>query len=203
VLIIGIDLDNTIVQYDQIIHNLAVKRGLIPKNTQPNKTVIRNICRSQGHDHFWTDIQGYVYGEGMKDARPFPGVIDFLQSCRNRDILVHIISHRSEKPYAGGDVNLHESALKWLVQERITGFPGAMIPEERIFFELTKEEKHARIHATGCSLFIDDLAEFLVSDLFPREVKAILFDPYDIYPNHPAYFRLRSWDHLPDLLPIV
>jgi hypothetical protein len=192
--VIGIDLDNTIVQYDQVIYDCAVKRGLVPAGIFPSKTAIRDMLRFLGKEEDWTDIQGYVYGEGMQYARPFPGVIPFLRSLPGHGFCPVIISHRTMYPYSGGDTNLHETALKWLVQERITGFPGAPIPRSRIFFECTKEKKYERIKTEMCHFFIDDLIEFLIGDLFPLDVIRVLFDPFDKHPDNPEYLRMRSWD---------
>ncbi|WP_373840293.1 hypothetical protein [Methanospirillum sp.] len=191
---IGIDLDNTIVQYDQVIYDCAVQRGFIPAQTPPNKTIIRDILRSLGREADWTDIQGYVYGEGMKYARPFPGIIPFLKSLSSCGFYPCIISHRTQYPYSGGDTNLHQTAMDWLVQKRITGFPDAPIPGCRIFFECTKEKKYERIKTEMCHFFIDDLIEFLIGDLFPLDVIRVLFDPFDNYPDNPEYLRMRSWD---------
>lgn len=192
--IIGIDLDNTIIQYDQVIYDIAVMKGLIPESTPPNKTIIRDIFRSSGRESLWTGIQGYVYGEGMRSASPFPGIIQFLQVLSRHGFSPCIISHRTKFPYAGGDIDLHLAAMDWLIQEEITGFLKAPIPRERIFFELTKEAKYLRIKQENCRIFIDDLVEFLVSDHFPAKVTPVLFDPFNNYPDDPGYLRFGSWD---------
>lgn len=192
--VIGIDLDNTIVQYDAIIHDLAVQQGLIPAATPQNKTRIRNILRGKGLEDEWTAIQGYVYGEGMEKATPFPGIIRFLERISQSGYSLCIISHRSKSPYTGGDTDLHLTAMNWLKQEGITGNPCAPVPEEQIFFELTKEAKYDRIRKTGCHTFIDDLVEFLTGDLFPPEVRPVLFDPCGNSPDGPGFIRVQSWD---------
>lgn len=201
--VIGIDLDNTIVQYDQIIYEVAIQKGLIPIDTLHNKTIIRDIFRVTGQEYLWTEIQGYIYGKGMGGARPFPGFIRFLKTCNHQNIPVYIISHRSKTPYAGGDTDLHETALNWLIQEKIAGSSDAIVPRDRVFFELTKEEKYRRIADTGCTIFIDDLVEFLISSLFPKNVRAILFDPFDNYPEDTRYHRRKSWDEIITQLQIL
>lgn len=192
--IIGIDLDNTIVQYDQVIYDIAIQRGLIPARTEPNKTIIRDILRSSGRDADWTDIQGYVYGQGMQYAHPFPGIIPFLQLLSNRGFSPCIISHRTQYPYSGGDSNLHQAALEWLIMKGIVGDSRAPVRQDHVFFELTKNAKYQRIRYQKCIIFIDDLIEFLVSDFFPKEVKKVLFDPFDNYHDHTVYTRITSWN---------
>ena len=51
------------------------------------------------------------------------------------------------------------------------------MPREQVFFELTKEEKLARIGTLGCDVFIDDLPEIFQAAAFPRGTRRILFDP--------------------------
>jgi hypothetical protein len=44
-LIIGIDLDNTIIQYDTLIYHLAREKDLIPEGFKKNKKEIRDYIR--------------------------------------------------------------------------------------------------------------------------------------------------------------
>jgi hypothetical protein len=80
-MIIGLDFDNTIVCYDHIIHSAALERGLIPTHIRVSKNSIRDYLRGQDKDDLWTELQGYVYGPGLKDALPYPGVKEFCHIC--------------------------------------------------------------------------------------------------------------------------
>jgi hypothetical protein len=46
-----------------------------------------------------------------------------------------------------------------------------------VFFELTQQDKVARVAALGCEAFIDDLPEILAMPGFPDGMCRILFDP--------------------------
>ena len=61
------------------------------------------------------------------------------------------------------------------------------------YYELTKEEKLDRITKQGCTLYIDDLPEFLTEKNFPERVSRILFDPNARYKNTDTFERVESW----------
>ena len=48
------------------------------------------------------------------------------------------------------------------------GFKNLIEPDH-VFFELTKEEKIARVANIGCDYFIDDLPEILLMPGFPKK----------------------------------
>ena len=82
---IGIDLDNTIVCYDHVVHRAAVARGLVPTDLPVSKGAVRDYLRRCGHENTWIELQGYVYGSGMADAAT--GQIRLTRSLLARRIL--------------------------------------------------------------------------------------------------------------------
>ncbi|MDP6771064.1 MAG: hypothetical protein QF704_10245, partial [Anaerolineales bacterium] len=75
---IGIDLDNTIICYDMAFQLAAKKFKLVDDVTSLSKESIRNkIKRRENGEKQWQQIQGYVYGKGIKKAHLFPGVYRF------------------------------------------------------------------------------------------------------------------------------
>src|SRR5690349_13934962 len=113
-MLIGVDLDNTIACYDQIFPVIAVERGLVPKDCAASKGAVRDYLRQIGQEDRWTELQGYVYGPGMRQATPFAGALEFFRRCREKQIEVHVISHRTRHPYLGERYDLHQSARDWL-----------------------------------------------------------------------------------------
>ena len=176
-LYIGLDFDNTVVCYDDVIHRAAVERGLIPPETPPVKKIVRDQLRALGREDDWTKLQGYVYGPGMKGAMAYPGVLDFLDRCKTEGMKVAIISHKTKSPYAGPDYDLHEFALEWLRENGIIGGKVNSLLHGQVFFELTKEDKINRIIEQKCTHFVDDLQEFLEEPGLPSDLIKILFDP--------------------------
>ncbi len=194
-MLIGIDFDNTIVSYDDAFHAIAVERGLIAAGTPMVKNAVRDAMRRTGREDEWTLLQGHVYGPGMERARPFPGVVNFLRLCRERRVPVRVISHRTMKPFMGPEHDLHDWARRWLLRNHF--FEDTGLSPEHVFFEETKTAKLARIAEQGCTLFIDDLPEFLVEPGFPESVGRILFDPSGTHES--PFAQARSWAEIETL----
>jgi hypothetical protein len=167
-MLVGVDFDNTIVSYDRVFHSVAVEWGLVPPASPVSKESVRDALRAQGREDEWTLLQGYVYGPGMRLATPFPGVPEFLDRCRSGPVPAVIISHRTRWPYRGQRHDLHACAHAWLEEHGL---------EVEAHFELSREDKLARVGSAGCTHFIDDLPEFLTAPDFPAGVERVLFDP--------------------------
>ena len=95
---IGIDFDNTIVNYDRVFHRVAIERGLVPPSLAPTKLEVRNWLRAADKEDLWTEMQGYVYGARMNDAETYPGVIAFLRWARGAGVPISIRSASVTKP---------------------------------------------------------------------------------------------------------
>lgn len=190
---IGIDFDNTIACYDTAFHAAAVERELLHEAVAPTKGAVRDYLRETGREDAWTELQGYIYGPRMSLAALFPGLVAFLTAAREREIEIHIVSHKTRHPYLGPKYDLHAAAHGFLRDNRIC---DDLIPRGRVHFELTLPEKLARIGALACSHFIDDLPELLTEDAFPAGVEKLLFDPNGQYPADPRYERFGGWDEI-------
>ena len=167
---IGIDLDNTIVCYDGLFHQVAVRRGLVPSDVAMDKQAVRDFLRADGRNDDWTELQGTVYGEAMSEAKPYEGVADFMASALRKKWTVLVISHRTRQPYLGPPHDLHAAARAWLAS-------NVTLPEPNVFLEVSLEEKLQRIAQQRCDVFIDDLPELLLHPDFPKEVERVCFDP--------------------------
>lgn len=195
---IGLDFDNTIVSYDRVFHDAALERGLIPDSVPAVKEDVRDYLRSVGQEDDWTELQGAVYGPLMNRATLFDGVIEFLQACRDREVNVCIVSHRTRYPYRGPQHDLHQAGYEWIAAQGIHERGG--VPRAQVFFELTKQAKLERIAATGCSHFVDDLVELLGEPGFPPNVERILFDPSGNHEHDSPFPRVSKWHELGALL---
>ena len=191
-MIIGVDFDNTIVCYDKLFYKVALKKGLVPKNLTPVKEEIRNYLRRKNKEHLWTELQGYVYGPCIFNAKPFRGIKNFFMHCKKRKICVYIISHKTLYPFLGLKHNLQEYAHQWLEKQGFYG-PKIGLPKKDVFFELTKEENLNRIKKQKCTYFIDDLPEFLLEKKFPSKVTRILFNPNSKYKHNKNFQTFKSW----------
>lgn len=197
---IGVDLDNTIVCYDEVFHRVAVERGLIPAHTPVRKTAVKEQLCLAGREDVWTALQGLVYGPRMAEAEPYPGVLEFFTRCRQLGQTAYIISHRSQHPYAGPAYDLHEFARQWLSRRGFHDYARVALPPGKVFLETGKASKLARIAQAGCTHFVDDLPEFLTDPAFPPGVERILFDPNGRCQTCPAVVRAGAWNGISEYL---
>ena len=59
---IGIDLDNTLICYENIFKKIAESSGLIPKGWLGDKGALRDLIRqAPDGEQVWQHLQGYVY----------------------------------------------------------------------------------------------------------------------------------------------
>lgn len=198
--IIGLDFDNTIVDYDRLFHQVAVERGFVPPATPPQKNAVRDSMRKTGIEDAWTELQGYVYGCRMLDADCYPGVMECLEACHRQGHTCCIVSHKTRTPYRGPAYDLHAAAREFLdhkgfLHESVTG-----LSPDRVFFELTKADKIARIGNLGCSVFLDDLPEILSDPAFPTGTTTVLFDPSGTQTLPGGKWRVTSWVEFQDLV---
>lgn len=199
-MLIGVDFDNTIVCYDRLFHQVAVEQGLIPPEIPASKEKVRDYLRQADQEDKWTEMQGYVYGVRMKEADPFPGVLDFFAYCVKQQINVCIISHKTRHPYLGPQYDLHEAAQSWLENQGFYDQNRIGLSANQVYFELTKQEKLQRIGKQGCTHFIDDLPEFLGDANFPLGVDRILFDPQNFHVKNDQFRRVTAWSEVENLL---
>ena len=174
---IGIDLDNTLIDYDEAFRAFARERGLVPPEFDGDKDELRQIVRdSPGGELAWQRLQGAVYGRGIQQAVLFDGVASFLERVRDRGCEVVIVSHKTEFGHFDPDrVNLRSAALEWLERQRFFCRDGFAIDPANVFFADTRAEKIAKICALSPRFFIDDLPEVLEDSEFPASVTGILF----------------------------
>ncbi|HLC19299.1 MAG TPA: phosphotransferase [Candidatus Nanoarchaeia archaeon] len=167
-MIIGIDFDNTIVSYDELIYQIAIEKNLIQTDHKKIKKDIRDTIRKLPNGEIqWQEIQAIIYGPRMNDASLIPGVEEFLDECKKRKIKTVIISHKTEYSNLNRETNFHRAASDWLKQN---------LPNTNYYFEPTREEKIERIKKEQCTHFIDDLEEVFIEPSFPN-IKKIMFKP--------------------------
>src|ERR1051326_7535762 len=99
---IGVDFDNTLISYDNVMYALAVQQGLIAPDSANNKTRIRDQIRLlPDGEHQWQLIQALAYGPHINQALLIEGVEDFFNECKRRGIVVYIVSHKTELAHVG------------------------------------------------------------------------------------------------------
>lgn len=177
--IIGVDFDNTLVEYDDLFWTMARERELIAADVPRNKREIRDRLRRLPDGEIqWQKLQAAAYGPQIQEARLAKDAAEFLRQCRQASAKVYVVSHKTE--YAGYDetgTNLREAALEWMTANGLFRDASFGLCPGDVHFSATRDEKIARIRALGCTHFIDDLEETFREPSFPAEVKKILFAP--------------------------
>jgi hypothetical protein len=146
----------------------------------------------------WTEMQGLVYGARMAEAEAYPGALAFMRWARGAGHKLFIVSHKTRHPFLGPRYDLHAAARGW-IEQSLRDESGALVEPANAYFELTKEEKCARLDALGCDCFVDDLPELLDSPAFPKRVTPLLFDP-DGHHAGSSLQSVRSWNELQALI---
>ena len=179
-MIVGVDFDNTIVTYDQVMNKVAKDRGLIGPDVPCQKRSIRDAIRSRpGGEWEWMQLQAAVYGPLISEAKLIEGVEQFFKSCRDFGVRVFVISHKTE--FAAADetgTDLRLTAMEWMSEQRFFSTKGAGFIPNDVYFEDTRQRKVERISRVGCTHFIDDLLETFLEPGWPARIQKILYSPH-------------------------
>ena len=172
-MIIGFDLDNTIVDCRVAFANAASNiLGFSVHNL--TREQIRSEIRLKFNDAVWTELQSDVYGEQYKFCRPYVGSLDCISRISKlpkvNDIV--IVSHKTKTDSAGRGIELRKHARSWVYRNLVT---SSIIKECNVYFCETVDEKITKIKELKCSIFFDDL-EHIVSKLNSIINLPILFE---------------------------
>lgn len=176
-MIVGLDLDNTIVCYDEAIKRLADRVEGLPTSTPKTKLGVREFLRQQDREDDWTEFQGALYGPGMTHAEPFPDAIDTIKAIQTAGHSTVIISHRTQYPYLGPRYDLHQSARNWIESKLVVDGVG-LFESANIYLNESKDKKVALIGSLECDIFLDDLVDILSHASFPSSVQKLWFAPH-------------------------
>ena len=185
---IALDLDNTIICYDEAFRAAASLLDCLPAvgiaiSTPP----IKAAALATGGNDLWTRLQGLVYGEQIGKATLYPGCADFVAASREEIV---ILSHKTQFPVLGSRSDLRKAATAWL-----EATPLAHLPLH--FFD-TRDEKVAAIAALTPRAIIDDLPEVFLTPGFPSSTTFFLFDPDQAHADWSLTPRVISWSNAGD-----
>jgi hypothetical protein len=194
---IGIDLDNTIVGYDRVFLDTAVREGLLRRDFVGHKQAIRDTIRLLPEGELaWQRLQGIVYGRGIADAAMFEGVDHFLRRCRGEGHAVFVVSHKTEYGHFDRErTNLRAAALDWMRRHGFFAADGYGLSADNVFFESSRADKLDRISRIGCTHFIDDLEEVLSDPGFPP-INRILFSVHGLACAASLFPTCATWSQI-------
>lgn len=196
-MLIGIDLDNTVVCYEQAIVCLIDELFNFPPEVPRSKLGLRDYLRLEGRESEWTAFQGELYGPGMRYAKPYACAIETIRHLSANGHRFVIVSHRSLRPYAGAPHDLHQAARQWAAHWLVA--PGLFVDDD-IHLLQTRDAKVSTIAQLGCLVFVDDLPEVLEAPGFPSETRGVLFEPEDVTRSYSGQYRISAWKQLPELV---
>jgi hypothetical protein len=198
--ICGIDFDNTIVTYDELLATIARERGLLNGTDLLTKRSIRDYIRQLPDGEIeWQKCQALLYGQRIAEARLIDGVAQFVAQCRQHGIPVYIVSHKTEfSRYDPSGTNLRTAAMNWMIANRFFESGGLALDPRNVFFAGTREEKIGRIRELCCTHFIDDLEETFLEASFPISTARILFEPGRQSPAPDGVALMRTWQEIRD-----
>lgn len=180
---IALDLDNTIICYDEAFRAAASKLDCLPEpGIATNKSSIKASALACGGNDLWTRVQGLAYGEQIGKATLFSGCAEFVVSAQEELV---IVSHKTQFPVLGYKTDLREAAANWVRSTPLAGLP--------LHFFDTRQAKVAKISELRPRALIDDLPEVFQTPSFPPETIFHLFDPDNSHPLWTTSPRLRSW----------
>ena len=186
-LVIGIDLDNTIINYNSAFVRSALQLDFISEDClskklsasneiSPKSFVKKHLLTLDNGQYKWESLQGLVYGKFIYYAEIFPGVVNFLAHCQRRGHTVVFVSHKTEfGHYDKSKTSLRKAALNFLEENNC--FSGSYgIKKKDVYFTSTRQCKVNKISELNCDYFIDDLLEVFEEPHFPKNTKRILFN---------------------------
>jgi hypothetical protein len=196
---IGLDLDNTIISYDDAFGAVGVEIGLLPRALKlAGKDEVKSflITPARGEQD-WMRLQGQVYGRYIDRASLCEGVAEFLRTVRERGARVSIISHKTR--YGHFDetrINLWDAASGFLDRHGFFSPDGFALDRNDLHFLETRDEKVAKIAAAGCQAFVDDLPEVLLHPAFPNETLPIWLAGNGASAATGALVAYRDWTEI-------
>ena len=197
---IGLDLDNTIIDYAEAFVAVGVRYGLLPADRKiQSKSGAKDflLAKPEGKRD-WMRLQGLVYGPEIEGARLYDGVYEFIHEAARRGHRLSIVSHKTEKGHFDTTgTNLREAALSFLGSHGLVGDDN-IIGARDVHFLSSREAKLRRIQEIGCDLFVDDLVAVLRHPNFPQNTKPVWFT--ETASEQDGLVSCGSWYHARALL---
>jgi hypothetical protein len=194
---IGLDLDNTLICYDQAFLRVGKEEGILSASFEGNKAAVKRALLVERPDGALCEaLQGLVYGRRIDAEMLFDGVAEFLGQCRRHADSVAIVSHKTERAHYDPETDLRVAALQWMESRQFFEASGLGLERGNVYFEGTRDDKVRRIRELGCDVFIDDLAEVLVHGEMPAACRKILFSS----DQHGGFEQYASWREVCDAL---
>lgn len=189
---IGIDLDNTIIDYSNSLKKLLQDEYKIElKNESIHKSLIKTKIIEKYSDKEWTKAQGLLYSKYLDYAVPYPGCLDALKKLSTKGSNLYIVSHKTKYPFIGGKTNLILLAKKWIKKNLVHENGIGLFENTNVLFNETIDKKIESIISHDLDIFIDDLE--IILKLLPSSVNKIWFTSENI-PS--KFIKCSNWEQI-------
>ena len=194
---VGLDFDNTLIDYDQVFGKIFVaemaRRGFAAPPSPGGKQAVKRAAIDIAGEEFWMAIQGQAYGRGIDDARLIDGVGAFFAAANRQAAELFIVSHKTEfGHFDDSRTNLREAARNWMDRHGFFTATGFALRPSQVFFEATVNAKIARICSLDLDYFVDDLEKVLSDPNFPKRTQRIWFHA-DVAGPATSLTRCSDW----------
>jgi hypothetical protein len=167
---IGLDLDNTVINYSKSIK--VLKKKFIKNFAKNSKKEIKSQIISKLSVKKWIEFQSLLYSDGLKYASIDNYCKKYVKQNIQKGNQIFVISHKTKKSYYNKKIHLRDLAIKKLEGSGLVG--KEMIKKKNIYFLNTINAKVKKIKSLKIDLFIDDLTKVLFHKNFPKKCKKIL-----------------------------
>ena len=180
---LGLDLDNTLIDYTASCKFLAPNFGI--DESLATRDVIRRHLRHPDNDEEWQRFQSLLYTDWLDSALPASGAVELIRGCTNRGIEVFIVSHKTKSgPERFGARNLRAPALQWLTNHNLV---PSLIPKDHVFFTDSVDAKVESIATLRLDVFVDDLPEVLSHPMWPSSTLGLRFSSTSVGDDTPHW----------------
>ncbi len=163
---IGIDLDNTIINYERSFKKFLSERNIFLKKI--NKIKIKQLIKKNSKIENWTEAQEKIYGYYIKYANLFKNYRDFEKFAIKNNCKLYIISHKTKLSQYSKKYNLRYSSNKWLKK-------NIKKDKYKIFYANTINQKIKLISKIQPNYYIDDLEKILKNKKISNKINKIFF----------------------------
>lgn len=163
---IGIDLDNTIINYNESFKKYLKDHKIYLKKI--NKEEIKVLSNNHSKIKNWTEVQEEIYGNYIKFAKLFTHFKDFEKFAIKKKIQLFIISHKTKHSQFSKKYNLHKQSNIWLKR-------NINKKKYKIVYTNTINEKIKKIIQIKPDYFVDDLIKIFKDKNFPKNITKIYF----------------------------
>ena len=176
-MLVGLDLDNTIIDYSQLFQKLLIEQAWCKEQPDSKQELKNVVVALENGQQKWEFLQWQAYGPRCSEARLSSGFLNFLEQGHQKKFQFCVLSHKTV--FASQDHRhihpLRESAIQALDKWGVFSVPGSPLTQNDVHFADHREEKLSLIHKMGCDIFVDDLFEVLEHPQFPKTTKPIWF----------------------------